>query len=259
MTEKVLKTVECSGIKDWGVCSFSLVKEKLINCRAISRIPQNAQSILLCIFPYKVQNFRPHNISRYAAVPDYHKVCGKYLEKAVNLLKEKFPQNEFIPFIDNSPIPEVFAAASAGLGVQGQNGLLINSQYGSFVFIGEIVTDLPLFFENKFALCSGCGLCNTACPVGLCKQDCLSKISQKKGELKDKEKELLFQNKIIWGCDICAEICPYNKGKETTYIKEFIDGYRNGYKIGEDIKGRAYEWRGENTVARNARLLGKIV
>ncbi len=259
MTEKVLKIVKASGIKDWGICDFSLVKENLINCRAISKIPKNAKSILLCIFPYKVQSQPPENISRYAAVPDYHKICGEYLQKAANLLKKEYPQNEFVAFIDNSPIPEVFAAASAGLGEKGKNGLLINSRYGSFVFIGEIVTDLPLKFENKLTLCSDCGQCKNVCPVGLCKENCLSKISQKKGELTASEQRLLFENNIVWGCDICAENCPNNKDKEHTYIKEFINGYKNEYTLGEDISQRAYEWRGEKAVARNASLFKKTV
>ena len=66
-----------------------------------------------------------------------------------------------------------------------------------------------------------------------------------------------MQNNIIWGCDICAEICPLNKNSNITYIKEFIEGYRDSYTLGEDISGRAYEWRGEKTVSRNAKLFEK--
>lgn len=254
MTRKILDIVSKTGIEDWGVCSFSAVADKLIECRAKQRLPKNAKSILLCVFPYKVKDDSPQKISRYAAVPDYHNVCGEYLEKAKKALKEKFPQNEFEVFIDNSPIPEVFAAANAGLGVFGQNGLLINQKYGSYVFIGEIVTDLELEAQGEFSLCCQCGMCKSVCPVGQDKQNCLSKISQKKGELEETEKALLLQNGIMWGCDICAESCPENKNARNTYITEFIDGYRNEYTLGEDISQRAYNWRGEKTIARNARI-----
>ena len=254
MTEKILNIVKSVGIEDWGICNFSVVSEKLLECRAKSRLPQNAKSILACIFPYKVKEQSPDKISRYAAVPDYHIVCQGYLDKAVTALKEKFPQNEFVPFIDNSPIPEAYAAACAGLGVLGENGLLINQKYGSFVFIGEIVTDLSLPFGNNLRRCQNCGACKKVCPVGQNKAECLSKISQKKGELAESERRLLFDNGIVWGCDICAEICPENRNAQSTYIKEFISGYRNEFTMGEDISSRAYNWRGSGPVTRNASL-----
>ena len=102
-----------------------------------------------------------------------------------------------------------------------------------------------------------CGNCKKACPSGLQRDHCLSALSQQKKELSEEEKALLLQNNIIWGCDICAEICPLNKNSNITYIKEFIEGYRDSYTLGEDISGRAYEWRGEKTVSRNAKLFEK--
>ena len=102
--------------------------------------------------------------------------------------------------------------------------------------------------------CTDCGLCKKVCPKtenGIC----LSALSQKKGELQEDEAKLLQSHNIVWGCDICAEICPLNKMTEKTYIEKFINGYRNRFNVGEDIHGRAYEWRGEKTVTRNALLL----
>ena len=255
MTEKIKEILYEADIKDVGFCSFDDIKDKLLSCRAISRIPKNAKSVIVCLFPYKVKDNPPENISRYAAVPDYHKVCGEMLSKAALKLSEHIENYQFEWFIDNSPIPEVYTASKAGLGVIGENSLLINEKYGSFVFIGEIVTDLEIKTENnEIKRCKNCGLCKKVCPKAE-NGACLSAITQKKGELREDEANLLKTHNTIWGCDICAEICPLNKTAEKTYIKEFISGYRNRFTPHEDIVGRAYEWRGEKTVLRNALLL----
>lgn len=252
MIEKIKELLIKADIRDVGFCDYNEIKDRLLDCRAKARIPQGAKSVIVCLFPYKVKENPPENISRYAAVPDYHKVCGEILEKAAKELSKNINGYQFEWFIDNSPIPEVYTAAKAGLGIIGENSLLINEKYGSFVFIGEIITDLEIKTKKRdVKYCENCGLCKKVCPKGE-NSVCLSAISQKKGELEESETELLKRHNIIWGCDICAEICPKNKNAEKTYIKAFIDGYRNRFLIGEDIKGRAYEWRGEKTVTRNA-------
>lgn len=251
MKNKVIEIFSKAGIRDIGFCPFSAVQNKLLNCRARHRLPENAKTVILCIFPYKVKDERPENISRYAAVPDYHKVCMPYLERAAEGLKISFPKNRFEPFIDNSPIPEVEAAARAGLGVKGENGLLITKAYGSWVFIGEIVTDLEIDCENTLKKCSLCGDCKKACPTGVHGAECLSAVSQQKNDLSETQKKSLKENNILWGCDICAESCPMNKNAQKTYIPEFTEGYRNCYTYNEDIKNRAYFWRGEKVIKRN--------
>lgn len=254
MKEKIIDIARKNGIKDVGFCEFSAIENRLIDCRAKSRIPEKAKTVILFLFPYKVMEEKPKKISRYAAVSDYHIVCMEYLTKIKENLKEEFATEGFEIFIDNSPIPEVYAAARAGLGVKGENGLLINQKWGSYCFIGEIVTTLDIECENLFKKCPLCGDCIKACPSGVGKEECLSALSQQKRVLSHGEKALLIENNIIWGCDICAEVCPLNKNSEITYIKEFIENYRNEYVLGEDISGRAYEWRGEKTISRNAKL-----
>lgn len=240
-----------SGIQNVGFCAFDGVKEHLIECRAKSRIPQNAKTIIICAFPYKVKDESPKILSRYAAIPDYHTICGDMLAAACKKLAKKYPQNEFEYFCDNSPIPEVHTAAEAGLGVKGDNGLLITKEYGSFVFLGEIVTDLEIECENSYKECIHCGKCKDSCPVKLNKLDCLSNLSQKK-KLTDNELQTLKENNILWGCDICGHACPMNENAKCTYINEFIDGYRNEYIIGEDTQNRPYNWRGTGPINRNA-------
>lgn len=234
-----------------GVCAFNEVEDKLLPCRNLSLIPKGAKSVILFVFPYKVKEEKPQNICRYAAVPDYHQVCKETLDGYCKILSEKFGGYSFVPFIDNSPIPEVFAGAAAGLGVLGKNGLLITKDYGSYVFIGEIVTNMEIEYKNSYAECKNCGLCETACPVGLNKENCISALTQKKGELTNEEQKLIKQSGCVWGCDICAEICPMNKEKGLTQIKSFTKEYRGCYAKNEDITGRAYAWRGEKVIKRN--------
>lgn len=250
MKKTITDILNDAGIKNVGFCAFNDVKENLLECRAKSRIPQNAKTIIICAFPYKVKSSQPKLLSRYAAVPDYHIVVKKFLERACYNLFQKYPQNKFECFCDNSPIPEVHTAALAGLGVKGDNGLLITKEYGSFVFLGEIVTDLQIECKNLYAECNHCGNCENTCPVTLKKEKCLSNLSQKK-KLLPEELEKLKTNEILWGCDICQNNCPMNKDTKNTNITEFINGYRNEYIVGEDVENRPYTWRGQELINRN--------
>lgn len=255
MKNKIIKICNECGIEDIGFCEYSEVSDHLLNCRALGRIPQNAKTIILLLFPYKVKEESPELISRYSSVPDYHRVCDQYLTRITEKLKETYSDNKFEWFIDNSPIPEVYSAACAGLGVYGENGLLINERWGSWCFIGEIITDLKIDCKKQLKKCSLCGNCKKACPRGIHGTECLSAVSQKKKELNFDEIKALKSCKIIWGCDICANVCPMNQNAKTTYIKEFIEGYKNSYSKGEDITGRAFEWRGEKVIKRNYEIL----
>lgn len=256
MKNRILEILRDENIKLSGFCDYALVEDKLLECRAKSRIPKNAKTVIVCAFPYKVKECPPKNISRYAAVPDYHKVAEGYLLKALKRMETQFPLNSFEVFIDNSPIPEVFAAAAAGIGVKGDNGLLITEKWGSWVFLGEIVTDLKIESPNLYGECLHCGKCKALCPKEKQDIDCLSKVSQKKGELSQVERTALKKNRIVWGCDICAENCPMNSKKEITYIPEFLADYRDEYKFCEDITHRAYAWRGEGPIKRNLEIQG---
>lgn len=245
----ILEEIKKAGISDVGFCAFEQVAPFLLDCRARRRLPERAKTVICCIFPYKVHQHPPRDISRYAAVPDYHGICLPMLQSAAAALAARFPQNRFEPFCDNSPVPEVYAAACAGLGVRGDNGLLITPRFGSFVFLGEIVTDLEIPCENRFARCPGCGKCAAACPRG--GLDCLSAVTQKKGELSVSERAALRENRLLWGCDRCAEVCPLNRTAACTGLDVFRAGYRDTYTENEDITGRAYAWRGEACIRRN--------
>ncbi len=256
--EKIKEILNSCGIERVGFCSYECVKNALLPCRNMARLPGNAKTVICAVFPYKVKEMPPENISRYAAVPDYHLVCGQMLERAAAALKTRFPKNSFEAFIDNSPINEVLALSHTGLGKVGQNGLFIDDKFGSFVFLGEIVTDLDLnVADHSPTPCAGCKKCKSACPVGLEKSACLSKITQQKNDLTKEQILLISTNGCVWGCDVCSEVCPENKGKEKTHIAEFLNSYRHSFSPTEDYTNRAYLWRGEKVILRNYEIINK--
>lgn len=250
----------------WGICSFDKIESQLIECRAKNRLPENAKSVIVACFPYLLEKseYQNLNISKYAVVADYHEVALSRLNAAAKELKALFPEHEFAAFADNSPIPEVRAACLAGLGGKGMNSLLITEKYGSFVFIGEIVTTLTLDGVNAVEkLCIKCGKCQKACPAsaisenGVDKSKCLSAITQKKGALSDDEERLMKECGCVWGCDICQDICPMNQDAAVTEIEEFLSSPIPCIASGCSLDGRAYEWRGRKVIERNIFLHNK--
>ena len=218
----------------FGICSFEQILPCL-ECRAKQRIPQDAASVLVCLFPYYTGEHKERNISRYAMVTDYHMIAGEYLNRFCKALQEVFPQNQFEPFTDNSPIQEVSAAFHAGLGRRGKNGLILHPKYGSYVFIGEVVTDLVLQPDQPLnpRECIGCGKCQKVCPQGALQSD----------------------------GSVCLERCRSHitqEAKVLTPVPEFLESAVAvlDAQIAERLlKTRAYNYRGKKTILRNIQLL----
>lgn len=248
-----------------GVCPFESLSDKLINCRAKERLPNNAKSIITALFPYYLENEGERNLSRYACVEDYHIIVKNSLDYLCQKLGQLFSGEQFVSFVDNSPIPEVYAAAICGLGKIGDNGLLINERYGSFVFIGEIVTSKDFNINPKeIKKCLSCGACKNACPSYSLdskenfENQCLSEITQKKGELTTDEEELIKKGGLVWGCDICQDVCPLNKKA----IKGAFPPFKENpfYFLKEDdlknpLENRAFLFKGEKPLLRNLRII----
>lgn len=262
MYDILKNAVEEFSLGGYGICKYSDVSMNLIKCRAISRIPENAKSIICFIFPYYVE-IGEHNVSRYAVVRDYHDVVMKVLTKISERLKDKYKNYKFEPFSDNSPIPEVRAAALSGLGVIGENHLLINEKYGSWVFIVEIVTDMEIDVEKReIEKCKSCGLCEKRCPGKALgsecfnKDVCLSHVTQKKKLLSLADEELIKRGDLVWGCDVCQEVCPMNINKESTKISEFRESVHENVSLGDYdlLPNRAYHWRPKGVIERNIKI-----
>lgn len=261
MTDKILSEFFTA----YGFCPFEKISDNLLQCRAISRLPENPQTVICCLFPYYLGEnaYSGSDISKYAVVPDYHGIIGNVLSEACQRLKAEFPDEEFVPFTDNSPIPEVRACVYAGLGVRGKNGLLINKTFGSWVFIGEIVTTKKYDCQSDtFWECIKCGKCVASCPTGSITENginrtaCLSDITQRKGELDEKEKKLIIKTKCVWGCDICQNVCPMNADVQIKPLAPFVCGAKLKADA-ENSDGRAYAWRGKKVIERNLEILYK--
>lgn len=248
-----------------GYCRFEDVLP-LRDCRQKALLPKRPKTVIVCLFPYFAGDFPERNVARYAVVSDYHRVAGGILASTVSQLRAMFPNEEFAAFVDNSPIREVRAARLAGLGRVGSHGMLIHADFGSRVFIGEIVTSLELAPRHAVqSPCPGCGRCMEACPTGALHRDkpfrrelCRSFISQKKQALSDWEREELRRGKMVWGCDLCADACPLNKNTPKTTIAEFYEDILpvlTRDNLAGHIGQKAYGWRGESVLLRNLAIL----
>ena len=248
----------------YGFSSFAAVKDRLIECRAKARLPENAQTVISVLFPYYLgeEYYKNANVSRYAVSADYHLITGAIMENIVSALREAYPENVFEYFVDNSPLPEVRCAVNAGLGVLGLNNLFISPEYGSWVFLGEVVTDR--YFAPaapKQRLCLGCSECKKKCPVGAItgagieKEKCLSYLSQKKGELPPEVAAKMAESGCAWGCDICQKVCPMNLNAKLTPIEAFFETARPFVTESDEVEGRAFAWRGKKVIERNLKAI----
>ena len=249
------------GLDQIGLLPFDAVAPHLLDVRIKSRLPERAAGLILVLFPYRLPQYQDRNIARFAVVPDYHAVCGELLQTAADRLAERFSGHAFVPFIDHSPIPEVWAAAAAGLGLVGRHGLLINERYGSWVVIGELVTTLPLEASaGVVRRCDDCGACTAACPAkvlgsgGGKRNGCVSRLTQKKGELTVEEQALIRRADSAWGCDRCQEVCPLNADTLARPLADFAAGAIDTLCEDTPLDGRVYAWRGPEVLRRNLRL-----
>lgn len=224
---------------------------------------EDGTAIILAV-PYAAPPTEPHNLSAYAAVRDYHLYFRSLFSRLLPRLRDRFPSARFAGFADHSPIDEIHAALIAGLGVRGDNGLLLTEDYSSYVFLGEIITDAILPAPTVTPReCHHCGACRRACPVSMHREQCLSALTQKKGELSEEEWALLDAHPLVWGCDTCQEVCPYTKAaaaRGTLYttppffrelrLPHLTTEILNGMSE-EEFRDRAYAWRGRAVIGRN--------
>ena len=247
--------------------ALPIEKTIVINPR---KMPENIKTAVVFLLPYNTCGKEKRNISRYAVSRDYHMLAAELYKKISSDFEEKFKGEKIFCFSDSSPIAEVDAAVKAHLGIIGKNHLLINKVYGSFCFIESFLLTRSVIFDSGNIDCSktgclDCGLCKKNCPQGCLynnniKSSCVSMLTQKK-TLSEEELLLVKNSPLVWGCDICQEVCPLNKNALPTKI-EFFKTQRTPYLTRrlienmseEQFAERAYAWRGRNVILRNLKL-----
>ena len=239
--------------------------EKRIN---IGKVCDWGKVIISIAFPYMF-NFKLEDkiyFSKYTQGKDYHRVVGEYLKSVCCFIENIGGKAEY--FVDSNCLPERYIAKLCGVGFIGKNNMLITEKYGSYVFLGEIITDLPLPKDNeKINKCGQCDLCLRACPTKAINQKesnpniCLSYITQKK-DLED-----IWLDKLkgrLFGCDTCQRVCPFNKEVENSPLMElkpldFMTNINleeltslNNKVFKEKYATSSCGWRGKNILIRNA-------
>jgi epoxyqueuosine reductase len=196
-----------------------------------SKLVPGARSVitlLLNYFPAAVQKRNVPQVSKYAYGDDYHEVIRTKLKTFLQLIKEDLGEIHGRGFVDSAPVLEKSWAQKSGLGWIAKNGNLITKQNGSFFFIATMIVDLELQPDDPFArdYCGSCTRCIDACPTEAILDNkvidgsrCISYFTI---ELKDllipEPMKGKFENKLF-GCDICQDVCPWNRfSKPTTEV-----------------------------------------
>ncbi len=169
-------------------------------------------------------------VSRYALGRDYHKVLRQRLQKLATKMSEAIGDFGYRVFVDSAPVMEKPIAEKAGLGWMGKHTNLIHRDAGSWFFLGEIYTDLPLpvnegVSENHCGTCQACiEVCPTRAIIGPYELDarrCISYLTiEHRGSFAE-ELRIKMGNRI-YGCDDCQLVCPWNKFSQASHEKDFL-------------------------------------
>lgn len=180
--------------------------------------------------PFRVLgNIKLAYVSRYALGRDYHKVLRSRLQKLADKIASVTGPFGYRAFVDSAPVLEKALARNAGLGWIGKHSNLIHPQAGSWFFIGEIYTDLPLpvdppFTEDHCGTCQACiDICPTQAIIGPYQVDarrCISYLTiELRGPIPEEFRKLIGNR--IYGCDDCQLVCPWNRFARNSVEKDF--------------------------------------
>lgn len=186
-------------------------------------------SLLLNYFPEKEpQHTDTPKISRYAYGKDYHTVMKDKLYVLLQKIRDEIGEVDGRCFVDSAPVMERAWAKKSGLGWIGKHSLLLTKSTGSFYFIGELIIDLDLAPDNSVAdYCGSCTRCMDACPTDAIPEPYVVDSNRCISHLTIEYKEAIpswFSDKMdnwAFGCDICQEVCPWNRFSKPHSEKAF--------------------------------------
>lgn len=209
-------------------------------------------------------------LSRSAWGEDYHHVLKRRMQALEEWIKERVPDARMESMVDTGPMVDRAVAERAGIGWVGKNCSMISPKLGSWIYLGELVTNIPFPPDTPITEdCGNCTLCMDACPTGalvgpgqLYAGSCISYLTQTKTVLSDQYKKKLGNR--LYGCDTCQIVCPKNKGKNWTQheelqpdpelvkplLKPLLTMSNREFK--ERFGRSAAAWRGKKPIQRNA-------
>jgi len=203
--------------------------------RDISKILSSANNVISLAVNYYTdehhsQDIANGKISRYAWGKDYHLILWAMLDELEEELKECDTNFESLSYVDTGPVMDKAWAVNSGIGWMGKHSNIINREFGSWIFIANIITNSVFEYTNQNAdFCGSCTACIDDCPTDAIVSDyvvdsnkCISYLTiENKGEISEK-----FKGKFdgwLFGCDICQDVCPWNKKfSSPTHIKDFL-------------------------------------
>ena len=209
-------------------------------------------------------------LSRSAWGRDYHDVLRDRLGRLEAWLRERAPELRALSMTDTGALVDRAVAERAGIGWSGKNCAIITPEFGSWVYLGEMITNLPLPPDAPVTeMCGECTKCIDACPTGalvgpgeLNAQACVSYLTQTKGYLSDGQMRKIGNR--LYGCDTCQIVCPVNRGKDWTQHEEFTPDPEtvkpllvpllamSNREFRERFGASAAAWRGKKPIQRNA-------
>lgn len=210
-------------------------------------------------------------LARTAWGKDYHLVLREKLDFLAKFISDEIHDFKYKAFVDTGPLVDRYLANRAGIGWYGYNSAIINKDFGSWIFIGYMLTNLSLEKDESLdgTTCIDCNLCIENCPTSAIEgpyqfnaNKCLSNILQQKREVSDNVKPIL--NKRIYGCDICQNVCPHNIDIKEMTGQDFIPNELSNrvdllelLKLSNKeynylFKENASGWRGKKVLQRNA-------
>ena len=297
--DKVIAYAKSIGIDKIGFASsqpFDDLRESLIEQKAKGhttgfehpiieerlypdRILPGAQSIISIglAYPSRIRQDVPKDklnkrgqFARASWGLDYHHVLRNKLQQLDQFLKELCPQAQTEMMVDTGALIDVAVAARAGLGFIGRNGLLISKEFGSWLYLGEMITNINFEPDTEVAYdCGQCFRCIRACPTQallgdgrMNAQKCLSYQTQTKSIMPEDYRRKI--SSVIYGCDICQLVCPYNQGIDYHLHEEMepiVDQVQPQLKPLLTLSNREFKaqfghlagsWRGKKPIQRNA-------
>ena len=188
-------------------------------------------------------------ISRYALGRDYHKLMRARLRRLADDIEDSAGPFGYRVFVDSAPVLEKAIARNAGLGWIGKHSNLINPKAGSWFFLGEIYTDLPLPVDDAFAgdHCGTCRACMDICPTGAIvgpyqvdARKCISYLTiELRGSIPEQYRSLIGNR--VYGCDDCQLICPWNRFARNSEERDF----RSRHGLDAPALAELFRWNEE--------------